>query len=132
MVQLALVMFIRKIHQKIKIDCGNVKPDEFTLSAYVKTLKQKVVSNEPSNAKNQKVKTFSNDQSEKENNFISLLNLIADPIVIVDGKGNFLFMNTAFERETGTISKDWIGQCFLGLPNFPETSRSVQPPIRRA
>ena len=50
-----------------------------------------------------------------ENNFITLLNFIADPAIIVDGKGRFLVVNDAFMDLTGLRKKELIGTAFLDL-----------------
>jgi PAS domain S-box-containing protein len=49
----------------------------------------------------------------KENNFITLLNFIVDPAVIVDEKGCFLVVNDAFMKLTGLSKKATIGTSFL-------------------
>jgi PAS domain S-box-containing protein len=41
-----------------------------------------------------------------DNNFITLLNFIADPAIIVDGKGRFLVVNDAFMDLTGLRKKE--------------------------
>jgi len=43
-------------------------------------------------------------------NFITLLNFIADPVIIIDEKGNFLLMNKAFEKVTGYKNEEYIGK----------------------
>ncbi len=43
-------------------------------------------------------------------NFITLLNFIADPAIVIDEKANFLFINSAFEKETGHKNSEWIGK----------------------
>ncbi|MCW4010432.1 MAG: PAS domain S-box protein [Candidatus Bathyarchaeota archaeon] len=119
------IMFMRRIHEKIKIDCGlPMKPEEFTLSAYVCMLKQEVVLTK-AEAQVSQNKQPTQPTKDRETNFITLLNFIADPVVILDRRGNFLFVNTVFERETGVRCKDWIGRSFLELPNFPETSKML-------
>jgi len=51
-----------------------------------------------------------------EKNFITLLNFIADPAVIVDWKGLFLVVNYAFVELTGLRKKELIGTAFFDLP----------------
>jgi two-component system sporulation sensor kinase A len=48
-----------------------------------------------------------------ESNFITLLNFIADPAVIVDEKGKFLIVNDAFMDLTGLSKKELLGASFL-------------------
>ncbi len=43
-------------------------------------------------------------------NFLSLLNFIADPAVIVDEKGNFLLINKAFEKISGFKNDECTGK----------------------
>jgi len=50
-----------------------------------------------------------------ENSFIALLNFIADPAIIVDGKGRFLGVNDAFMELTGLRKKELIGTAFFDL-----------------
>src|SRR4030042_4472254 len=42
-----------------------------------------------------------------------LLNLLSDPAVIVDEKGNFLIVNDVFEEVTGLKRREIIGKPFL-------------------
>ena len=48
-------------------------------------------------------------------NFITLLNFIADPAVIVDENGRFLVVNDALLDLSGLKAKDLIGTSFLDL-----------------
>ena len=50
-----------------------------------------------------------------ENNFITLLNFIADPAVIADEKGRFLVVNDAFIDLTELKEKELIGTAFFDL-----------------
>jgi PAS domain S-box-containing protein len=50
-----------------------------------------------------------------EDNFITLLNFIADPAIIIDEKGCFLVVNDAFTDLTGLTKKELVGKAFLGL-----------------
>jgi PAS domain S-box-containing protein len=57
------------------------------------------------------VKTLQNTSADHAaDNFITLLNFIADPAIVIDEKANFLFMNNTFEKGTGYTSKDWVGK----------------------
>ncbi len=47
-----------------------------------------------------------NTRQNKETDFVTLLNLIVDPSVIVDAKGNFLVVNKAFEDVIGKSPKN--------------------------
>jgi PAS domain S-box-containing protein len=48
-----------------------------------------------------------------ETNFKSLVNLIADPVVIVDQKGNFLEINENLEELIGFSRDELLGKSFL-------------------
>ena len=54
-----------------------------------------------------------------------LLNLLSDPAVIIDGKGNFLMVNDAFEDVTGLSWKELIGNPFLKLNILSAESKAV-------
>ena len=43
-------------------------------------------------------------------NFITLLNFIADPVIIIDEHGNFLLMNNAYEKVTGYKNNEYAGK----------------------
>ena len=43
-------------------------------------------------------------------NFITLLNFIADPVIIIDEKGHFLLMNKAYEKVTGYKNDEYAGK----------------------
>ena len=51
-------------------------------------------------------------RESNENNFMTLLNFIVDPAVIVDEKGHFLLVNNAFEDLTGLSNKEVVGTPF--------------------
>ncbi|XHH10206.1 MAG: PAS domain S-box protein [Candidatus Bathyarchaeia archaeon] len=57
-------------------------------------------------------------------NFLSLLNLIADPATVIDTKGNFLLMNCAFEKITGYKNAEKAGQNSLITDNL--TSKDIE------
>ncbi len=48
--------------------------------------------------------------NHETDNLITLLNLIADPAIVIDEKANFLFMNSTFEKGTGYKNEDWAGK----------------------
>jgi PAS domain S-box-containing protein len=60
-----------------------------------------------------------------ENNFITLLNFIADPAIIVDGKGCFLVVNDAFMYLTGLRKKELIGTAFLDLSVLTAENKAI-------
>jgi PAS domain S-box-containing protein len=51
--------------------------------------------------------------------------LLSDPAVIIDGKGNFLMVNDAFEDVTGLSWKELIGNPFLKLNILSAESKAV-------
>jgi two-component system sporulation sensor kinase A len=51
-------------------------------------------------------------------NFLSLLNFIADPAIIIDEKGNFLVMNHAFEKISGFKNDECTGKNSLATDNL--------------
>jgi PAS domain S-box-containing protein len=60
-----------------------------------------------------------------ETNFITLLNFIVDPAVIVDEKGNFLIVNNAFMDLTGLSKKQLIGTSFLNAKILTVESKAT-------
>jgi PAS domain S-box-containing protein len=60
-----------------------------------------------------------------QNNFISLLNFIADPAIIVDGTGRFLVVNDAFIHLIGLKKKELIGTAFFTISNLTAKSRKT-------
>jgi two-component system cell cycle sensor histidine kinase/response regulator CckA len=60
-----------------------------------------------------------------ENNFLALLNFIADPAVIVDEKGCIRVVNAAFESSTGLRQNDVIGKLFLELGILAAESKAI-------
>jgi PAS domain S-box-containing protein len=60
-----------------------------------------------------------------DNNFITLLNFIADPAIIVDGKGRFLVVNDAFMDLTGLRKKELIGTAFLDLSVLTAENKAI-------
>jgi len=59
-----------------------------------------------------------------ESNFITLLNFIADPAVIVDEKGRFLVVNDAFMDLTGLKKKARANPFKNGYTKFREGTKS--------
>ena len=64
-------------------------------------------------------------QKNKANNFITLLNFIVDPAVIVDEKGRFQIVNNAFEDLTGLSEKELIGTAFLEVSLLTAESKAL-------
>jgi PAS domain S-box-containing protein len=64
-------------------------------------------------------------KSKEDINFITLLNFIVDPAVIVDENGLFLAVNHAFEETTGLNKKDLINKPFLEIENLPTESKAL-------
>jgi PAS domain S-box-containing protein len=61
---------------------------------------------------------------KKKRTSSAFLNLIGDPVTVVDLKGKFLFINTAYEKEIGR-REEWIGKSLLSSPNFPTASKKL-------
>jgi len=51
-------------------------------------------------------------------NFLNLLNFIADPAIIIDEKGNFLLINHAFEKISGYRNDECTGKKALNSDNL--------------
>jgi PAS domain S-box-containing protein len=64
-------------------------------------------------------------RENSENNFIGLLNFIADPAVIVDAKGRILLVNNALEDITGLNAKEVIGKIFLEVGILTAESKAI-------
>ena len=64
-------------------------------------------------------------RAKESTNFITLLNFIADPAVIVDEKGKFLAVNNAFEEITGLDGKSFVNRPFLEIENLPVESKAI-------
>jgi PAS domain S-box-containing protein len=60
-----------------------------------------------------------------EDNFIALLNFIADPAVIVDEKGRFIVVNDAFTDLTGLKKKELIGIAFFDLNILSAETKAI-------
>lgn len=73
-----------------------------------------------------------NPLKSNENNFMVLLNFLADPTVIVDEKGVFLAVNDAVENLTGLSKKELVGMNFLEMKNLsPETKAIIVENLRK-
>ncbi|MCJ7559600.1 PAS domain-containing protein, partial [Candidatus Bathyarchaeota archaeon] len=64
-------------------------------------------------------------RKSEENNFMTLLNFIVDPAVIVDEKGHFQIVNNAFEDLTGLSEKEVIGTAFLEVSLLTAESKAI-------
>jgi two-component system sporulation sensor kinase A len=64
-------------------------------------------------------------QKSNENNFMTILNFIVDPAVVVDEKGRFLAINNAFEELTGLSEKELIGTAFLDVRVLTAESKAI-------
>jgi PAS domain S-box-containing protein len=64
-------------------------------------------------------------RKRNENNFMTLLNFIVDPAVVVGEKGRFLAINDAFEELTGLSKKELIGTAFLDLSLLTAESKAI-------
>lgn len=64
-------------------------------------------------------------QKSNKNNFITLLNFIVDPAVIVDEKGHFLVVNDAFTDLTGLSKNELIGTAFLNVKILTAESKAT-------
>jgi PAS domain S-box-containing protein len=60
-----------------------------------------------------------------ESNFITLLNFIIDPAVIVDEKGHFLVVNDAFVSLIGLKPKELIGTAFFDISLLTAESKAT-------
>jgi PAS domain S-box-containing protein len=114
------LMFMERLHTKVKDVCGLIKPEEFTFPKYIHAIKQNILTykGKEANPKN------NNIQCDWDN-FIALLNLIADPAVVVDEKGILLLVNTAFENYTGLKYAEVIGTSFINVQVLTTESKSM-------
>jgi PAS domain S-box-containing protein len=118
------VMIIQRLHSKMKDAYGPLNLKEFTLTAYVSEVKKNAVAkDEPKNVNEAADKSALHGEPDQDKNFIELLNIVADPVVVVDANGVFLQMNTTYERVMGAKKEEWIGKPFSASPNFPQTSK---------
>ena len=120
------LMFMQKLHAKVKGKCGPIKPEDFTFPKYVNMVKQNISSSgENSKKADQAGKHNKNSQPDQDTNFMTLLNFLADPVVIVDAKGRFLWINNAFEAITGLSKEKEIGKFFLEMNILPVESKNI-------
>ena len=66
-----------------------------------------------------------NTRQKKETDFATLLNLVIDPAVIVDAKGQFLVVNKAFGDLTGQSPEELIGTAFLDMSALTVESKRI-------
>ncbi|MGD8506607.1 MAG: PAS domain S-box protein, partial [Candidatus Bathyarchaeota archaeon] len=62
---------------------------------------------------------------EFRESFLALLNLMPDPVVIVDGKGKFLEVNDRVEEITGFNKQELIGKSFLRTRIVTARSKAI-------
>jgi len=118
------VMIIQRLHSKMKDAYGPLNLKEFTLTAYVSEVKKNAVAKDESKKIIEAAdKSALHGEPDQDKSFIELLNIVADPVVIVDPNGVFLQMNTTYERVMGAKKEEWIGKPFSASPNFPQTSK---------
>lgn len=60
-----------------------------------------------------------------ENNFKSLVNAIADPVVIVDNKGNFMEVNDKIVEATGFSKEELLGKNFMKTDIVTTKSKAI-------
>lgn len=116
------LMFMEKLHAKVGNICGIIKPKEFTFPEYIDAVKQNLLKYNIS--EDIAEKKIDNGQYDWDN-FITLINLIADPAIIVDENGILLLVNTAFENYTGLTFAEVIGTSFLNIQILTADSKSV-------
>jgi PAS domain S-box-containing protein len=120
------LMFMQKLHSKVKGKFGPINPEDFTFTKYVNMVKRNISSSDDNSKKvNQVGKHNKNSQPDPETNFMTLLNFLADPVVVVDEKGRFLLINNAFESFTGLNKEKEIGKFFLEMKNLPVESKNI-------
>jgi two-component system NtrC family sensor kinase len=73
----------------------------------------------------QELEISQNQLTRAEDNFKSLVNTIADPVVIVDHKGNFLEINDKITEMTGFSKTDLIGKSFLDTKIVTTRSKAI-------
>jgi PAS domain S-box-containing protein len=64
-------------------------------------------------------------KNASEDKFTFLLDFLADPVVIVNQKGQFLLVNSAFEKLTGLSEREVLGKCFLEMSFLAAESRAL-------
>mgnify|MGYP001443643970 CR=1 FL=1 len=119
-------MLMKKLHEKVNGTCRAAEVEDFTLPKYVGMVKQSLPSSKSNAVK--AVQVIDEPQfgrTGEETNFISLLNLIVDPAVVVNEKGLLLVVNTAFETYTSLSSEEVIGTSFLKQTIISEKSKAL-------
>lgn len=66
-----------------------------------------------------------NSSLDSEKILQALMNLIADPVVIVDKKGRFLECSDKVEKLTGYKKEDLLGKSFLKVPFITAKSKAI-------
>lgn len=120
------ILFMQKLYSKVKRTCGFIKTNDFTFPKYVRAVKKNLKKKNSEKKKTVRVDIGKvNDRVNDEGNFIALLNLIADPAVVVDKKGLLIVVNAAFETYTGFTKKAVVGTNFLKLNNLDKKSQAI-------
>jgi PAS domain S-box-containing protein len=105
-------MFLALVFVTAKESGGSDVADFFALEKKYKKTKQEL--------------KISRDQLTKaEYNFKSLINLIADPVVIVDHKGHFLEINDKVLELTGISKEELLGKNFMKTDIVPTKSKPI-------
>ncbi len=119
------LMFMEKLHAKVKGNCESVKPVTFNFVTYVNAIKKSAVSVETNDGKTNQIDVATQKRSESEDgkNFLTLINSLADPVAVVGAKGRFLCLNAAFDKVIGSKPGEWVGKSFMESPNLPNASK---------
>lgn len=118
-------LLMKKLHERVNVSCQTDKVDDLTFPKYVGMVKQSLSSKNDVAKTGQVLDKTQCEKTNETNNFISLLNFIADPVVVVDARGHFLLVNIAFEEHTGLSGKDVIGTSFLELKILEAKSKAL-------
>ncbi len=116
------LMLMQKLHAKLNTNCKPIKLKDFTFTSYVNAIKKNIVMDQKSIGKPNPT-TIQEQNINQENNLVTLLNLIADPVTIVDSDGTFLFINCVFEKIMGIKSGDLVGKSSIDMPNISSEAK---------
>jgi PAS domain S-box-containing protein len=116
-------MIMRRLNAKVQCEPG----EDVAFPKNLVTVNEEIVARDETQLKPRAIGTSvpSNGTQPKESGVTELLNLIADPVSILDVKGNVLFLNTATEAGTGCKCEDWIGRSFSEMPTFTKASKTL-------
>ncbi len=116
------LMLMQKLHAKLNTNCKPIKLQDFTFTSYVNAIKKNIVMDQKGIGKPNPT-TIQEQNINQENNLVALLNLIADPVTIVDSDGTFLFINCVFEKIMGIKSGDLVGKSSVDMPNISSEAK---------